>query len=307
LFLGAAVNYHAPAGFEHFYAKADRPPIGWELNELLIDEIFNREKFGAGNADMRNEHLSLSYVAQYLEELKDRKVLIENLAGFVDKEQPSPILKALAEMDFRYIVTTNYDHLFENALAEVGKDYHKGIYKANRKGSPVPTDNVSEKDISVQKPFLYKFHGDIREVIDKNGNYVPETDSIVLTDDDYLHFILRMSQINDNKEKSKDAPADLYPIPQVINEAFAGKNQNTFLFIGYGLQDYNLRLIFKTALWAKDNNTFSALQKWSISLDKHKPIQQFWTRTHKFTFIDYDIWSAIPYLYKEIFNRDMPV
>lgn len=309
LFLGAAVNYHAPEGFEQAYSKEERPPIGWELNEALVNEIFAENGDPERESDMLNEHLSLSYVSQYFEESQDRLRLIETLGKQVDKEKPSPLLNALAEMDFKYIISTNYDHLFENALVKAGKaDYYKGIYKANRTGTPQPTLNIPDKNITVEKPFLYKFHGDIRDVFDEEGIYQQGKDSIVLTDEDYLHFILRMSQVNDNKEKSKEAEQlDMYPIPQVINEAFAGKNQNTFLFVGYGLQDYNLRLIFKTALWAKDNNTFSALQKWSISLNKHRPIQEFWIRNHKITFIEHNVWSAIPFLYKEIFGKEIPL
>jgi len=318
LFLGAAVNYEAPEGFELAYSKEERPPIAAELRDSLIDVIFEDQKDEDRKNSMKEEHLTLSYVAQYYEELTDRARLIDSLVPLISREKPSPILKALAKMDFKYIITTNYDHLFENALEQVGKSYrNKGIYKANKGGNPKSTDNVAENEITVHAPFLYKFHGDLREVTDGNGIYIPENDNIVITDDDYLNFILRMSQINDNQEKpEKEMPGeakprasvlDLYPIPRVINEAFAGKNQNTFLFIGYGLQDYNLRLIFKTSLWGKNAKSFNDLQKWSITLDKHKPIQQFWFRNHKVTFIEQNIWSAIPFLYKEIFNKEMPL
>lgn len=140
------------------------------------------------------------------------------------------------------------------------------------------------------------------------ANYIEGNDSIVLTDEDYLQFVLRMGQINDNIEKNpEEHPTNMYPIPDLINESFTGRNQNTFLFVGYGLQDYNLRLIFKTALWKKDESSFKKLQKWSISFNKHKPIQEFFTKEYRFRFIDHDIWAAIPFLYKKIFNREMPI
>ena len=308
LFLGAAANYHAPSGFEDAYHKDDRPPIGNELNNLLIDSMYRPHVNLDLNTSMKAERLPLSYTAQYFEELTDRPRLVAELGKLIDGKKVSPLLKALAEMDFKYVVTTNYDHLFEDALTAAGKEFHKGIYKANKFGEPQPTTSIPERDISVKKPFLYKFHGDIKDVLDENGDYRPEKDSIVLTDEDYLNFILRMGQVNDNKEKiSERDTLDLYPIPQVINEAFTGKNQNTFLFIGYGLQDYNLRLIFKTSLWKKDSNIFKALQKWSITLNHHAPIREFFNANYRFTFIDHDIWCAIPYLYKTMFDRDMPL
>ncbi|MDB5087302.1 MAG: hypothetical protein JWR09_1296 [Mucilaginibacter sp.] len=308
LFLGAAANYHAPEGFEEAYSKTDRPPIGSELNNLLIDEIFSPKISESRNRAMKEERLSLSYTAQYLQETKDRKRLIEKLAEVIDNKKPSPILRALAEMNFKYIVTTNYDNLFEEALFEVGKkEYHKGVYQANITGTPKPTFSPGE-EASVKKPFIYKFHGDIKNAVDEQGNYVKDGDSIVLTDEDYLHFILRMSQVSDNKEKTSNKEnLDFYPVPQPINEAFIGKNQNTFLFIGYGLQDYNLRLIFKTSLWKKDQNIFKELQKWSIAIGQHKPIMGFYTKNYNFTFIEHNIWCAVSYLYKAMFDKEMPL
>jgi hypothetical protein len=306
LFLGAAVNYHSE--HKEIYSKEDRPPLGDELRDLYIDEMFkdNLEKAEA----MKSEKLPLNWVSQYYEEVFSRRALIDNLSNFIDNKKPSPILKALAKMPFRYIVTTNYDHLFEDALESVGKTGpHKGIYKPNKNGVHEYTTDIKENDVTAENPFIYKLHGDIRDAFDSNGEYLPKKDSIVLTDEDYLHFILRMSQTIDNKERDDDRAegADLYPVPQSINKAFTGLNQNTFLFIGYGLRDYNLRLIFKTSMWKKDSNIFRELQKWSIDLKPDEAIRNIFINDYKLTFIEWDIWCAIPYLYKQLFNEEMPL
>ena len=310
LFLGAAVNYHAPKGFEPAYGKADRPPLGNELGDLYIDGLYDADA-KEQNEEMKREKSPLSWTSQYYEEVFDRRALIKKLATFIGNKKPSPILNALAEMHFKYIVTTNYDHLFEDALIKAGKaGFHKGTYKPNKNGVQEYTTDVNEKNVSVQTPFVYKLHGDIREVFDENGEYVPGKDGIVLTDEDYLHFILRMSQVVDNKERDEmrsGETADLYPIPQSINKAFTGLNQNTFLFVGYGLRDYNLRLIFKTALWKKDTNIFKTLQKWSIDLSPDEPIKRIFIKNYQLTFIEWDIWCAIPYLYKLMFDKEIPL
>jgi hypothetical protein len=308
LFLGAAVNYHAPQGFEQAYSAADRPPLGNELGHLFIDKICENDGTDERKLQMRSENLPLSWISQYFEEISDRPKLIKRLSSFIDGKKPSPLLKALARMPFKYIVTTNYDTLFEEALDGVQKKYHKGIYNANKVSRAI-TQDIGESQVSVDRPFIYKLHGDIKHVFEGNPDYEyePERDSIVLTDEDYLHFILRMSQVSDNKEKGDANSSDFYPIPQSINKAFTGLNQNTFLFIGYSLRDYNLRLIFKTAMWGKDPSIFRRLQKWSIDVKPDAAIKNIWINDHKLTFIEQNIWCAIPYLYKELFNEEMPL
>ncbi len=310
LFLGAAVHYHAPKYIEDCYPKAARPPLGGELGDLYIDDLFPRDRFQEENNRMKGEKLSLTWITQYYEELNDRPRLIERLSTFIGSKKPSPILKALAKMNFKYVVTTNYDHLFEDALSAVGKEYHQGIYKPNKIGLMQYTPDVPEKQVSVRKPFVFKLHGDIRDVVNDDGDYNYEKDAVVITDEDYLHFILRMSQITaitERNEIKEDMDMNYYPIPQSINNAFTGRNQNTFLFIGYGLRDYNLRLIFKTALWKKDTNIFKELQKWSIDIKPDIPIQNIFIKDYKLTFIQKDIWCAIPYLYSILFNEEMPL
>lgn len=312
LFFGAAIHYHAPGGFEASYSKEQRPPLGAELANLYIDDLFPVKDFPEENISMKAENMPLSWITQYYEEVKDRRKLIAKLNEFIGNRKPSPILKALARMNFKYVVTTNYDNLFEDALSAVGKEYHKGVYKPNRGGFLSQcTPDVAEADVNVNNPFLFKLHGDIREPFSEDGSYDYNKDAIVITDEDYLHFILRMSQIVEIKERGsgKDGTGDLdyYPIPQSINRAFAGLNQNTFLFVGYGLKDYNLRLIFKTSLWKKDYSCFRALQKWSIDISPDIPVKSIFVKDYRLTFIQKDIWCAIPYLYKLLFNEEMPL
>ena len=78
-----------------------------------------------------------------------------------------------------------------------------------------------------QSPVVFKIHGDIDR---------PE--SIVVTDEDYIQFLLRMS----DKE-----PYD--PVPLKLKSDLT---EWTTLFVGYSLLDYNLRLLFKSLRWGID-------------------------------------------------------
>jgi SIR2-like domain len=98
--------------------------------------------------------------------------------------EPSPALHMLARLPFPIVITTNYDRLFESALARANtregssKQPLIRIYDPTRDSPPesVPLDPTE------QEPILLKLHGDIDR---------PE--SIVVTEEDYIVFIQRMS------------------------------------------------------------------------------------------------------------------
>ena len=82
---------------------------------------------------------------------------------------PSPALRALAELNFPLIITTNYDRLFEEALLMAGKNPTTAVYQPQ--ATTRPDDPL--QDPSPQNPFIFKIHGDIN---------TPE--SLVITDED---------------------------------------------------------------------------------------------------------------------------
>src|SRR5262249_21566221 len=137
---------------------------------------------------------------------------------------PSPALRALAELNFPLIITTNYDRLFEDALLMAGKNPTTSIYQP---AANAPPKDVS-KDPNRENPFIFKIHGDIN---------APE--SLVITDEDYIDFVLRMT-----------ASGEFNPVPETFQ--FRLMKWPT-LFIGYSLLDYNLRLLLKTLRHKKDN------------------------------------------------------
>ena len=132
------------------------------------------------------------------------------------------MLRALAELDFPLVITTNYDQLFENALARPASSRAWPSTRRTSRRRPTTATRPS------QSPIVFKIHGDISR---------PET--IVVTDEDYIQFVLRMS----NKD-----PYD--PIPLTLKFYLTGW---TTLFVGYSLLDYNLRLLFKTLRWKIDS------------------------------------------------------
>lgn len=270
LFLGAGVNYCSDEN-EQLYKKEQRPPTGWELAQLIKAELMHK--------DILKDDFNLSEIAQYHElEQGSFDSLTDLLTRCIKTgKSPSPLLYYLADMPFQYIMTTNYDQLFETALVARGKQPHVGVY--NRQRDKVTYD-VPPASITVQQPFLYKVHGDI-----------DSRPSIVITDEDYIQFILRMS----DKENYN-------PIPQSFTDALTTKS---ILFIGYRLMDYNLRLLFKTLRWGRDPITLP--KNYSIDPAPNHLIQLLFEDNYKTHFIVLDAWKIIPLLYKEITKPDTAV
>jgi hypothetical protein len=126
LFLGSGVHAGPKAGSIFSYPDAERPPLGGDLAERLSAKSGYKTRFP--NETDRN----LLRVAQDFEVRKGRKELVEAIELEVERDrQPSRALKALAELDFKVIVTTNFDTLFDQALRSQRKKPYIGFYKKN--------------------------------------------------------------------------------------------------------------------------------------------------------------------------------
>jgi hypothetical protein len=264
LFLGAGVNFPSERESVYPYPECDSPPLGGTFSAELAKLCQFAENFP--KADPRNlQRVSLCYEITH-----DRQSLVEEIkkAVHVGKE-PSPAVHALANLPFSLVITTNYDQLFERALRQAGKNPIVGIYNKD-----AYTATVDQPDPSVNEPFVFKLHGDIQN---------PE--SIVVTDEDYIQFVLRMTD--------KDA---YHPVPETFRYNF--KRWPT-LFVGYSLLDYNLRLLFKTLRWKMDKAKFPP----TYSVDPYPDplIFDVWSNQNKYvTFIAQDVWTFIPELYRMV-------
>ena len=278
LFLGSAIHVPSPPNSKYNYPQEKCPPIGSALSKILA------EKCGFKGEDIWN----LQRVSQYYEwKKKFRYLLVNDIAHAVhaDKE-PSPVLHALAELAFPIVITTNYDNLYEQALAkqaaaEAGGDQQRAnielcVYSHNSK---VKTQDCSQSP-DPSRPYILKIHGDISK---------PE--SIVITDEDYIQFVLRMS--------------DKAPYHPVGRNVAAYLNKWTTLFIGYRLTDYNLRLLFKTLRWKKDPAQIPP--SYSVDINPDKLIQDVWENQRRYiTFIVEDLWDFVPKLYSAVTQKEMP-
>jgi hypothetical protein len=283
LFLGSAVHSPPPLIPDIIYPKDKRPAIGSELSlKLAAQSRFSNTFCGE---DARN----LQRVALHYEMILHRNVLVDKVRELVhDDKEPSPMLELLARLKFPLVITTNYDQLFEKAIQNAKKGFTRCVYTPERNKRNLVRDYCLGEDAhsaaghtrprqgtDPQNPFILKIHGDI----------VEDPGSLVITDEDYVTFVLRMGQ-----------KGNFNPVPKVVLEKLSTWPT---LFIGYSLKDYNLRLLFKTLRWSLDSATIRPM--YSIDLRPDPLIREYWDDHKRYvSFIVTDLWKFIPRLYAKV-------
>lgn len=268
LFLGAGVHAPPPGGSRFAYPPERRPPVGGSLSRELARVCDFDGRF-PGEDPANLQRVALAY-----EIASSRGRLVDAITSAVDVGRaPSPMLRALARLDFPLVITTNYDGLFEQALRDAGKQPRVAVYKSE----PEPTTDFDNE--SAQSPVVYKLHGDIAH-----------RESLVVTDEDYIQFVLRMS----DKE-----PYD--PIPLSLKHFL---KRWTTLFVGYSLLDYNLRLLFKTLRWRID--PAKVPDTYSVDVHPDALIVDVWQNQRRYVkFIAQDVWSFVPALYQLVRGEEL--
>ena len=275
LFLGSAIHVPPPPELTQYnYPKEKAPPIGSQLSRYLAE----KSEYPA------QDWWNLQRVAQHFESrTKSRFRLVEEIKNAVHVgREPSPILRMLADLEFPIVITTNYDQLYEQALDQKAKEegaagqtvaqYQVSVYSPNNSTKSKTVDCLPSPN--PKRPYVLKIHGDIDR---------PE--SIVLTDEDYIQFVLRMS--------------DKQPFHPFGNNVLAHLMKWPTLFIGYSLVDYNLRLLFKTLRWKLD----AAQIPHTYSVDKSPDdlIRDVWEKQRRYvSFIVKNLWDCVPKLHAAV-------
>jgi hypothetical protein len=278
LFLGSAVHAPPPKGverseaWERAYPEDKRPAMAGTLLERLSAASDWPQQFGRDRNGNPVEPWDLQRMSLFYEVTRSRGELVAEIDHAVsDGKEPSPIVKALAALDFPVVITTNYDLLFDRALHAVNKTPRIDLY------SPNPTERLDDQqDPTVDRPFLFKMHGD-----------VGHSDSLVITDEDYIQFVLVMNTVAQ--------------IPLTYTYHLT---KWPTLFVGYSLLDYNLRLLFKTLRWGLDLAKIP--RTYSVDREPDPLILNVWQNRKYVTFIAQDVWSFVPELYRRVRGTEMP-
>lgn len=145
--------------------------------------------------------------------------------------------RVLAELPLPIYITTNYDSFMVQALKKTGKKPRRELcrwnkrIKARLRKKPSVFELETAPEIDEDNPVVFHLHG-----------HTGVRESLVVTEDDYLDFLVSISR-----------EPDL--IPPRIEEAFTG---TSLLFLGYRLADWDFRVLFRSLVGYLERSLASA-------------------------------------------------
>lgn len=144
-----------------------------------------------------------------------RLILERMAANFLrNQTEPGELLRAVAQLPFRIILTTAQDNLLQRAFAAVGKPCNEGWYRINQT-QPDAFDETSSR------PFVYQLFG---KVLEKGS------DSLILTQQDRMDYLDSVQGVG--KETR---------LPPALRKAM--QDAKCFLFLGFDYQYWYLRVL----------------------------------------------------------------
>jgi len=264
LFIGEGANLCGrPAHRKWTCGRSDTLPSGAELAEHL-----------ARNFEYPpNAPLDLVRVSQYVSIMSGSGPLYEELHSLFDADyEPTPLHRYFASVPavlrekgylprYPLIVTTNYDDALERAFRAVNEPFDLVAYVAEGEqrgkfihlppgGDVCVIERPNEyRGLSLdQRSVILKIHG----AVDRAGAL---WDSFVITEDHYINYLTRTDISN------------LLPVTLA-----AKLRKSHFLFLGYSLRDWNLRVILHR-IWGEQKFTYKS---WAILGKLELMEKDFW-------------------------------
>lgn len=252
-FLGAGINlFDRPAGAA--WEPDVYPPSAAEVARSLQESARYPTE----------ESADLLRVSQYVVAVLGRAVLYRELRRLFGSDYPpTPLHRLLArlpgifrsrgrETTPRVIATTVYDDRLERAFADEGEPFDLLTYVAHREhagrfvyqgADGVRQPIMEARSFSQLRPeertVILKLHGGLDRLD-------PEDDSFVITEDDYLDYVARAARLTEF-------------LPPAIVSCLS---RSSFLFLGYALRDWNLRVLLRS-LWEGQSLSYKS---WAVQL-----------------------------------------
>ena len=242
------------------------PVLGAEVGELAR---LLAERFGYPEEDSPE----LTRIAQYAALTKGSGPLYDELHELMaSKVVPTPIHEFFAALPRvlrdrgapqQLIVTTGYDLALEGAFLAAGEEFDVVSYLATGRDrgkffhlSPdgrarlvdVPNTYATELQLE-RRPVILKLHGGVDPAPERTW------ESFVITEDDYIDYLPR-------SDLAAAVPVGLT----------ARLRRSHFLFVGYGMREWNLRLLL-SRLWAGAAVNY---RSWAVSPAAPPVERAFW-------------------------------
>ncbi len=137
-----------------------------------------------------------------------------------DQGTLDPLLE-FAEFPLPIYLTTSYHNFIEAALQRAGKKPRTEICRWHKALDGIPSVLNDNYQPSPEEPLVYHLHGS-----------VTNPGSMVLTEDDYMEFLVAISQ---NVGRGAD------PIPRRVRQAMA---DSSLVLLGYDLRSWDFKVLF---------------------------------------------------------------
>jgi DNA-binding SARP family transcriptional activator len=259
---------HFDAVIEAMLAGRLVPVLGTDVAELAAG-LAHRFDYPATNGG------ALSQVAQYVAVMRGSGPLYDELHALLDADvQPSAVHRVFAALPpllrergatHQLIVTTSYDVALEQAFVAAGEEFDVVSYVASGpargkfchidpqgSGRLIDLPNTYATELSLEKrTVILKLHGQVDLGPER------EWESFVVTEDDYIDYL---------------AQTDL---AGAVPVAIAAKlRRSHFLFLGYTMADWNLRVILNR-LWSDQPLSY---RSWAVQPEPKALEREFWRR-----------------------------
>ena len=251
-------------------------PSGRALAVALGSQIPAPEGGGGWGEDW--SEWELAKVAQLYEAELDRSGLYEALtdtfcgdAGHTPARMPT-LLARIPSRGRLFMVTTNYDEQIEEAFAREGRDLAVVTQLPKNAARSVTQVQVT---LPNQAPELHKSKNlDVAGAVDENvailykmhgspgATAADERDSLVITEDDYVDFMLGAGP----------QTAAHLPPPELM----AAFQRRRFLFLGYSLEDWNFRTFLRLLTTRRALASGPDLRHWAVQRDPTPADVRLW-------------------------------
>jgi DNA-binding SARP family transcriptional activator len=219
--------------------------------------------------------VDLARISQYVATMKGFGPLYDELHSLFEAAvEPGPLHRFLArlpgllrerDVPHQLIVTTNYDLALERAFEDEGEELdivayvaagtHRGRFWHRPPGDaprPIDVPNTYATELSLdRRTILLKLHGAVDPLPER------EWESFVITEDDYIDYL-------GHSELTAVVPVSLA----------AKLRRSHFLFLGYEMADWNLRLILNR-IWGERP---VAYRSWAVQRLPSALARAFWRR-----------------------------
>jgi DNA-binding SARP family transcriptional activator len=264
----------APPAQDHFSEVLEALFAG-RLVAVLGADVADLASRLAQRFDFAVNGYGLPRIAQYVAVMKGLGPLYDELHALLDADAaPTPIHRFFASLPpvlrergvpHQLLVTTSYDLALEAAFLDAGEEFDVVSYVAagaNRgkfchiapdgTGRVIDLPNTYATELSLEeRTVILKLHGQV------DRDPARAWESFVVTEDDYIGYL------------AKSDVAGAVPV------GLAAKlRRSHFLFLGYTMADWNLRVILNR-LWSDQPLSY---RSWAVQPDA-KPIErEFWRR-----------------------------